>query len=249
MEPIPLKTTIYIFRCLLNNKIYVGSTNNYWQRGGNHWHALRRGKHTNIPLQLDYNKYGRDNFESKVVEECLRKLRQEREWYWVCNYNSLDLNFGYNILPPLKTLGFGKQRLSVDDVSAICECNWLSTNEIAKEVGCEEEFIKLIKKRNKKLPRQKIKKKEFIKIKKVVKLKKSPKTSIIKPKIKVTKVRGKKNKNFGSGNIVNQQLMIIFECGPIRLFKLGPGAYVEPCEEPIIEGIIEALDRSEEISP
>jgi hypothetical protein len=42
-----------------------------------------------------------------------------------------------------------------------------------------------------------------------------------------------------------RDLMIIFEQGALRLYKLRPGAYIEECEEPIIEGILEAVNSKD----
>jgi len=40
------------------------------RRKKEHFKRLRKGKHKNRPLQEDYDKYGLDAFEYRVVEEC-----------------------------------------------------------------------------------------------------------------------------------------------------------------------------------
>ena len=49
---------IYFIRNKINNKIYVGSSKNLYNREKEHFSDLRKGKHHNIYLQRAYDKYG-----------------------------------------------------------------------------------------------------------------------------------------------------------------------------------------------
>jgi hypothetical protein len=53
-----------------NNRVYIGQAIALGRRKADHFRALRKGKHKNRPLQEDYDKYGLDAFEYRVVEEC-----------------------------------------------------------------------------------------------------------------------------------------------------------------------------------
>jgi hypothetical protein len=53
-----------------NNRVYIGQAVALGRRKADHFRALRKGKHKNKPLQKDYDKYGLDAFEYRVVEEC-----------------------------------------------------------------------------------------------------------------------------------------------------------------------------------
>jgi group I intron endonuclease len=54
----------------VNNKIYIGQTLDIDARWKAHKNALRNNKHGNDYLQKSWNKYGEDNFEFKVLQEC-----------------------------------------------------------------------------------------------------------------------------------------------------------------------------------
>jgi group I intron endonuclease len=74
---------IYIIENLVNNKIYVGSTNNLDGRKGRHFSSLRKNKHHNKHLQFSFNKYKEDNFKFYVLEECKIKNLANREQYYI----------------------------------------------------------------------------------------------------------------------------------------------------------------------
>lgn len=60
---------IYRIVNLTNNKCYVGKTScNFGDRWDSHRSLLRGGKHTNKPLQNDWNRYGEDSFRFEVLQ-------------------------------------------------------------------------------------------------------------------------------------------------------------------------------------
>jgi group I intron endonuclease len=81
-----------------NNKVYIGSTNNFKKRRKQHFYLLRSGKHGNSYLQDSWNKYGEDSFEFNVVEivEDQDNLI-EREQYYIDTFKSYNNSFGYNL--------------------------------------------------------------------------------------------------------------------------------------------------------
>ena len=58
---------IYLIRNKINNKVYVGQSVNIKARWSNHKRELEKGIHSNDHLQKSYNKYGKINFEFKVI--------------------------------------------------------------------------------------------------------------------------------------------------------------------------------------
>ena len=83
---------IYCIENKINNKIYIGSSKNIYQRLLKHFALLRHNKHQNAHLQSAWNKYGEINFEWLVLEFCDLTKLIEREQY------CLDLLKGeYNI--------------------------------------------------------------------------------------------------------------------------------------------------------
>lgn len=89
---------IYAIRNKINGKVWVGQAKNISNRWNTHRYAFRKGK--NSPrFQHAWNKYGEENFEYSVLEECECKkdVLCEREQYWIDFYKSCDDRFGYNI--------------------------------------------------------------------------------------------------------------------------------------------------------
>lgn len=60
---------IYCIENLINNKKYIGSSQNVYKRRNRHFSELKNVKHKNSHLQNSYNKYGKDNFKFYVIEE------------------------------------------------------------------------------------------------------------------------------------------------------------------------------------
>lgn len=59
---------VYILRCIPENRIYIGSTNQTFRaRFSNHYKFLSSNKLANKKLQEDFNKYGKDNFEFEIL--------------------------------------------------------------------------------------------------------------------------------------------------------------------------------------
>ena len=88
---------IYALYNVVNNKIYVGSSNNMYQRTTRHLGDLKNGKHYNRYLIRTYNKYV--GFLIPVVLECVEDKSKliEKEQYWIDYFKSYDRELGYNI--------------------------------------------------------------------------------------------------------------------------------------------------------
>ena len=74
-------------------KYYIGQTikelNKRWQE---HLYEAKRMKDT--PLYRSLRKYGADKFKIRMIEECSIDILDQRETYWISEYNSY--NNGYN---------------------------------------------------------------------------------------------------------------------------------------------------------
>lgn len=70
-----------------NNKCYIGSTVNFSNRKYLHFSRLKRGRHHSIILQRAYDKYGIDNFQFIILEECKNDNLLEREQYYFDKYH------------------------------------------------------------------------------------------------------------------------------------------------------------------
>lgn len=90
------KSGIYIIKCLVDNKVYIGQSISIRGRLGYHRRDLKKNKHSNSHLQSAWNKYGKDNFTFEILEVCTDKELNEREIYYINNYQCNNPKFGYN---------------------------------------------------------------------------------------------------------------------------------------------------------
>lgn len=95
-----MKAYIYCIKNIITNKIYIGSTKNFKSRLWYHFYHLKNNKHHSIHLQRSYDKYGKENFNATIIEECDILFRQERELYHIKINNSFNRDFGYNVNEP-----------------------------------------------------------------------------------------------------------------------------------------------------
>jgi group I intron endonuclease len=92
-----MSSGIYIIKNTQNNKVYVGSSVNVKNREYKHFWMLGRGVHDNPHLQKSYNKYGKSSFIFEVVEICDESKLIDKENYYISNYKSNVISFGYNL--------------------------------------------------------------------------------------------------------------------------------------------------------
>ena len=84
---------IYLWTNLINNKKYVGQTQDLGER------FVRYNKGDfNDYMKKAVNKYGIDNFEITILEKDVPKEKlNEREQYWMDYFQSYNSDYGYNI--------------------------------------------------------------------------------------------------------------------------------------------------------
>lgn len=99
---------IYKITNQVNGKVYIGQSVNIKQRWAEHKANLRNNKHENSYLQNAWNKYGEANFIFEVIEKCSKDELDDKEIFWISEYNSckdfINAN-GYNL-----TIGGGGTR-------------------------------------------------------------------------------------------------------------------------------------------
>lgn len=82
---------IYKITNKINGKSYIGQSNNIERRFQEH---QTKGSTSRIPLDIAIKKYGKENFSYEIIEECDISKLNEREAYWIQQYDSI-IN-GYN---------------------------------------------------------------------------------------------------------------------------------------------------------
>lgn len=92
---------IYKITNKVNGKVYIGQSISIEHRWVAHKSTAFRktSKEYDKPLYASIRKYGLDNFDFSVIEECQPAELNEKEIYWIKYYQSNDLSKGYNLTP------------------------------------------------------------------------------------------------------------------------------------------------------
>lgn len=85
------KYHIYSIRNKINNKRYIGLTNNIERR----WNAHEKSK---FPIGRAIRKYGYNNFDKRILKKNLTlKQAKKTERFYIAKYNSNNPKYGYNL--------------------------------------------------------------------------------------------------------------------------------------------------------
>ena len=138
---------IYKIENLINGKVYIGQSTDIKERWGEHKRVItKRNKGDEVkrkyPLYLAFEKYDLDNFSFEIIEECSIEELNDKEQFYIKNYNSY-INFpnsnGYNL-----TLGGdGNQKITEEKISNIIKL-WeegKTTGEIVSILQIEKHSI------------------------------------------------------------------------------------------------------------
>lgn len=89
---------IYKIENLINNKKYIGLTNNIQRRRARHFTDLKRNRHDNAFFQKEYNIYGDNNFQFDIVFEgdVTSEEISELERYYISEFDSYRNGYNQN---------------------------------------------------------------------------------------------------------------------------------------------------------
>lgn len=79
---------VYCFKNKINNKCYIGSSSNLYNRKSAHLNDLKNNKHHSVKLQRAYNQYGINNFEYYILEYCEPRILQQAKKCWLDYFNA-----------------------------------------------------------------------------------------------------------------------------------------------------------------
>ena len=132
---------IYKIENLITHNIYIGQSRNIEKRWNSHKNSAFNLKDHNYqsPLYRAFRKYGLENFSFEVIEECLVNELNQKEKFWIQQYNSF-FN-GYN-----QTFGGdgGSAKINKDKILGIIndlENTDLTQKNIAFKWDISEEMV------------------------------------------------------------------------------------------------------------
>lgn len=134
-------TGIYKITNKINGKCYIGQSINIKQR----WKAHRsRYQVDDYPLYRAMRKYGLENFNFEVIEECSQNELNDKEIYWIDFYDSANNEKGYNL-----TIGgnnIANHRLTEEQIMEIYSLlkNNTPQTEIASKYNVAQSMISMI---------------------------------------------------------------------------------------------------------
>lgn len=134
---------IYKITNLINGKIYIGQSVKIEQR----WAKEKRRAFCpdeveyNYPRSKAFRKYGLENFNFEIIEECSLDKLNEREKYYIKFYNSVVPN-GYNVtLGGQNAAGVKLDLSKVEEITEILLTTKLTNIEIGSLFGVSENTI------------------------------------------------------------------------------------------------------------
>ena len=150
-------TGIYAIHNVANDKYYIGQAKDIHNRWIQHRSRLKCGTHENCHLQSAYNLYGKDSFEYLVLEECLEHQLNEKEQYYIEEYESYEN--GYNLdrggagcpgykhteeeIAKMRLIQNPKEVLQLDmNLNIVAE--WVSCSHAGKTLGLSIRGIKAV---------------------------------------------------------------------------------------------------------
>lgn len=96
---------VYLIRCLINGKVYVGESIYIERRWSVHKHHLNFSTHKRKALQDDWNTFGANSFEFIILEKTeLSNLIERGQWYmdyFQCTKPDKGYNFNPNAISSL----------------------------------------------------------------------------------------------------------------------------------------------------
>lgn len=86
-----MKSGIYQIVNNINNKRYIGSSNNIIRRFSGHRYCFKKGQRGNAHLRNAWRKYGSENFKFEILEHCQIYELAVREQYYIDKYLPKEL--------------------------------------------------------------------------------------------------------------------------------------------------------------
>lgn len=126
---------IYLITNTVNDLKYVGQSIDIYNRWKQHQSTSKNEKEQNKLYQA-IRKYGIENFNFKILEECEKDQLNEREIYWINYYNSF--NNGYNMTHGGQ--GAYGWKFNPEEIRQLWDEGY-TTKAIQEKLGCSQQLI------------------------------------------------------------------------------------------------------------
>lgn len=109
---------IYKITNNINGKIYIGQSNNIQRRFSEH---QNRGATSRIPVDIAIQRYGKENFNFEIIEECSIEQLNQKETYWITYFNSIENGYNCSVGGDQQSIGSnnGRSILTENEVKFI----------------------------------------------------------------------------------------------------------------------------------
>lgn len=107
---------IYKITNKINGKIYIGQSNDIQRRFLEHQNA---GEKSRIPLDLAIKKYGKNNFSYEIIEECNINELNDKETYWIKQFNTVKNGYNCNLGGNQQSIGSNNGRAKLKETDII----------------------------------------------------------------------------------------------------------------------------------
>jgi hypothetical protein len=124
---------IYKYENKINHHVYIGQTVDFKKRCREHKNASFNvnNKDYNCTIHRAIRKYGLENFEITILEECSSSIVNDREKHWIAFYNSYEQ--GYNETKGGQDGGYNGRQVNIYDLKG----NYLKSYINAKEAALD----------------------------------------------------------------------------------------------------------------
>jgi hypothetical protein len=131
-----MKSGIYIWKNIINNKVYIGATSNFKKRKNEHIRKSINGSHYEVHKAI--KDIGIDNFLFEILEYVEESKLGEREKFWIKKYDSINNGYntldGYNSISSNPNLEIIKKNIG----NKASKRKWIKKNGIQKSVYLDD---------------------------------------------------------------------------------------------------------------
>lgn len=137
---------IYCITNKINNKKYIGQSKNIPRRWREHQLSTEYNQYS---IQHAIHKYGIENFNFEIIEECLPEQLNERENYWINYYNTYydgyNQTFGGDTTPHIdykKIIDLWNDNHSCKEIQTIMNCGDAAVTSALRAYNISDKDIK-----------------------------------------------------------------------------------------------------------